>query len=163
MARHYIIDGYNVIKRLEILADLKLQTGREALLAMIEGSHPQGSDKNQITVVFDGQESLWGDQHSLCSKVVFTSGSSADEWIKKAVEEHEHPKSLVVVSDDREIQCYVRKFGAEVRGVFDFFSEGKKHFTQKNSGPSRDLKHLSPADERRINEELGKLWIQEDP
>ncbi len=163
MARHYIIDGYNVIKQLEILADLKLQTGRETLLGMIERLHPQGSDKNQVTVVFDGQESLWGEQHSLHSKVVFTSGSSADEWIKKAVEGHEHPKSLVVVSDDREIQCYVRKFGAEVRGVVDFFSEGKKNLTHQSPGSARDLKHISPADERRINEELGKLWIQEDP
>jgi len=164
MACHYIIDGYNVIKRLEALADLKLQAGREALLSMIDRFCPQGSARNEVTVVFDGQDDVWGiQQPSLHSRVVFTSGISADEWIKRQVEDHRHPKSLVVVSDDREIQCYVRKLGAGVRGVDEFFKMGKRGDDVRRKAPGPELKHLSRSDEERINRELERHWFGGNP
>src|SRR5512138_1212080 len=108
MSLHFIVDGYNVMRRSGAFETGSLETQRQAFLGWIESARPQGSVQNGVTVVFDGQEGGGIFETPGGTRVVFTSGTSADERIKEMVEAAPGPRNIVVVSDDKEIVCYVR-------------------------------------------------------
>jgi uncharacterized protein len=104
---HLIVDGYNVIRqspRLQFLDAMDLQTGREALLALL--AHYRRRSHHQITVVFDGwqhgdlKESR--DRYEGILVIYSRRGERADEVMKRLLIQ-ERERSLVVTSD-REIQ-----------------------------------------------------------
>ena len=164
MALHYILDGYNIIKCVDFLADASLEEGRRALLRIIHQQRPQGSVKNSVTIVFHGKDDVWGHPQSDGSaRVIFTSGESADDYIKHAVESSADQVNMVVVSNDKEIVCYVRKLGAQVMGVEKFLtfsgasggnSGGKTHSRGKSK------KMIGSAVELKINKEFEKIWLE---
>jgi len=87
----YLLDGYNITKRIEILLGKELKQQRDWLIETLIKAKPQGSYKNQVIVVFDGKYELSSgedfrklDYYNI--KVIFTSFSSADDEIKKLVE-----------------------------------------------------------------------------
>ncbi len=164
MSLHYILDGYNIIKCTDALADYSLEEGRNALLKIINCDRPQGSLRNGVTVVFDGQQNVFGSQPGGLARVVFTSGESADEYIKRAVMQGD-AKNSVVVSNDREIACYVRKLGAKVMEVDQFMaflygSADKSKAHRKSSGSIH--KWIPQALEQRINKEFEKIWLKKE-
>jgi uncharacterized protein len=106
MPLELIIDGYNLIRQsnsLSLVDARNLEQGREALLKRLAAykkvrGHP-------IIVVFDG----WGGVNLSSTRtrhkgiqVVYTGkGETADEWIKRGVE---NVRYGAVVTSDREIQ-----------------------------------------------------------
>ncbi len=121
MSLHYLLDGYNVLKQMAPLRDLPLEDGRRGLLRWIGDSRPQGSVNNQVTVVFDGTEDdlrCWQGE----IRVIFSDGCSADDKIKRMVEEMPAKKNCVVVTDDKDIFLYARSLGARVMSVAVFTS-----------------------------------------
>ncbi len=165
MALHYILDGYNIIKCMDGLADLSLEDGRSALLKILSFQRPQGSARNDVTVVFDGRSDVWGPTPSGPTKVVFTSGETADEYIKRAVEGAKDLKNVVVVTNDGEICCYVRKLGAKVLSVLEFLTlrsgAGSRNRSQSGvSGELKKQKHIPRVTQSQINKELEDIWIK---
>src|SRR5258708_7153259 len=112
MSLHYLLDGYNILKQAPAFRDLPLEEGRKGFLRWIENARPQGSVNNQVTVVFDGAEGSQGFHGEI--RVVFSDGCSADDQIKRMVEEDNDRKNCVVVSDDKDIFLYARSLGARV-------------------------------------------------
>ena len=150
--------------------DLPLEDGRLGLLRWIGDSRPQGSVNNQVAVVFDGTEgsySLHGE-----TRVIFSDGCSADDKIKRMVEEDVNRKNCVVVSDDKDIFLYARSLGTKVMSVAAFTSKGGKYiscskgkYRAKNPGLSSNSREaqakLSLSSQEKINKELRFFWLKE--
>lgn len=159
MSLHYIIDGYNLIKHRSFRPPNNIHDPRFALIQLLRREQPFGSPKNKVTIVFDGysqDSSLRG----LEFEVIFSCDDSADLRIKKIVEAADLPKSLMVVSDDRQIRDFARLCGATSLGVEDFLNPVRKI---SNIGEGEQPKaRLSYSAAHKINEELRKRWLKNE-
>lgn len=159
MALHYYLDGYNVIKRSDRLADLSLEAGREALIRWIERLQPQGSWRNRVTVIFDGQPGVYGGRISSDIEVVFTRGETADDRIKAMILQAENASQCVVVTDDRNLQYSVRSQGASVFSVSEFV--GKVSSSRKSTG-GKSSKVIPENLRHKIDSEFRDIWLNDE-
>lgn len=136
---------------------LSLEEQRNALIHFVESRRPQGSLKNRITIVFDGREDMFGFAGTQTVQVVFSQGESADQKIKSMLEHSRRPKSVIVVTDDREIQVYAKRLQATVSSVRQFLS-AKERFS-KSRKQDKDLSH---GDIKQINDEFEQIWLKDD-
>jgi hypothetical protein len=144
---------------MEAFRDLPLEDGRCGLLRWIGDSRPQGSVNNQVTVVFDGAEgsdSLHGE-----IRVIFSDGCSADDKIKRMVEEMPTKKNCVVVSDDKDIFLYARSLGTKVMSVAAFTSVRARASLSPTRGQDPGEKYISLSRQEKINKELRFFWLKE--
>ncbi|MFH1092918.1 MAG: NYN domain-containing protein [Candidatus Omnitrophota bacterium] len=163
MSLHYIIDGYNVIKQVTFLTGEKLRAGREGLVQFIERYRPQGSKRNEITIVFDGKAEVVGYSMKTDIKIIFSRNESADDVIKRMIEKVSNPGQYVVVSDDKAVVFYCRSIGAKWIAVKDFIGNtGIKKTPQKKSSYIPESKELSQDIADKITENLRKLWVKDD-
>jgi predicted RNA-binding protein with PIN domain len=72
------------------------------------------------------------------------------------VEQADNPKRIVVVSDDREIQLFVKSLGAKTLSVKSFVQRSKNKI---ESFPVSKEELPSPK-ARAITEELKKIWLK---
>jgi predicted RNA-binding protein with PIN domain len=116
-----------------------------------------GSPKNKVTVVFDGYPDSRErfDESDFC--VVFSRMISADEKIRKLIEESGQRKGIVVVSDDRQVQDAARALGANVSSIEEFV--GKKDRQKKPLDNGLEQK-VTYSDMEKINSELRKIWLK---
>jgi len=147
------------------LTQKKLEDRRRQFLSLIEHNRPQGSLRNRLTVVFDGKSEHFGSGSRADFAVVFTSGQSADDEIKRLVAKAERKKQVVVVTDDREIQYYVRALGASVQSVKEFSvrltsDKSRAKPSAKGSTASAGRKRISKTLEHKINSEFEELWLK---
>ncbi len=155
-----------MIHRIPALTQGSLEEQRARLLRLIESARPQGSFKNRVTVVFDGQVGIWGGERGTSVEVVFSKAESADELLKKMVAGADNKKNIVVVTDDREIQYAVRAHGAAVRTPADFFARARPARAQgakksgRPGGSSQPAKHIPATLEYEITSELEKIWVK---
>lgn len=171
MSIHYLLDGYNIIHRMpSALRQKTLEEQRRTLIDFIERHRPQGSLNNQVTVVFDGNEDIFGGMDSKTVKIFFSLRESADDKIKKIVARSKNPKDIIVVTDDRDIQYAVRALRARVSSTESFLNKAKgseqrsaeagKSLGRHKKGFSRETpKYIPKTEEARINSELGKIWL----
>ena len=159
---HYILDGYNIIYQIPQLTKGNLEEQRRGLISYIENKSPQGSRKNIVSVVFDGQADIWSYKESSLVNVIFSKDGSADDEIRKIVDNSSFKKNTVVVTNDREIQYAVRASGASAISVQDFFRlEKAREGAPSNTGRSPSApKNISNTAEFSINQELKKIWLK---
>lgn len=158
MSLHYILDGYNIIKHSDFLSVKILKDARDALIRFIIDKKPCGSNKNNVTVVFDGiSDASLSDSENKKIEILFTRSNSADNRIKKIVEEATNPKRIMVVSDDKEIQFFIKSCGARPMSVAEFISKGKPVIRPKKDLPKIEL---SFQEVNQINRELAKVWLK---
>ena len=163
MSLHYIIDGYNVVKQVSFLTDKKLRSGREGLVRFIERYKPQGSKRNQVSIVFDGQADVSSPSMKTDIRVIFSSNESADDVIKRMIEKASDPGQYVVVSDDKAVAFYCRSIGAKWLKVKDFIANtGLKKTPRKKSSYKQEPKDLPGDVADKITEDLKKLWVDKD-
>ena len=159
MSLQFIIDGYNLIKHPLLAAQAKNSpSDRSALLNFIRFNKLTGSLKNAVTVVFDGYPDSYEPTSDTGIAVVFSRMISADDLIRKLVEESGNRKQMVVVSNDREIQSMAKMLGATVAGIESFIKYDKKaQIARKNleSDPKLTFTQM-----QKINDELRKLWLK---
>lgn len=171
MSLHYLLDGYNIIKQIPELAPKKLEDGRQALIRAIEVQQPQGSPHNSVTIIFDGQPGMLGPIQTSLVNVVFSEGESADDKIKYMVEQSRSKKSMVVVTDDRDIKFAVRPLGARVISVKEFWAKmrpnalkrGFPKTPSKNNEREEEEKTISKTLEYEITSEFEKIWLGKEP
>lgn len=90
--------------------------------------------------------------------MVFSRKISADDKIRKLVEESGNRKQIVVVSNDRQVQSMAKMLGATVAGIeafvkYDKLAEiARKH---RESDPKLTFTQI-----QKINDELRKLWLK---
>ena len=160
MALHYLLDGYNIIKQVPSLVGRPWEDGRASLVKIIETEHPQGS--NRVTIIFDGWPGRIDTPNTVSVEVIFSCDASADDRIKKIIAEAANKKSFVVVTDDRDIQYYVRSLGAKVVKVSEFLSQRKSHQDKRYSGQQSDDKQTKVIPltlQEKITSELEKIWL----
>lgn len=169
MSLHYLLDGYNIIPQIPDLAIQRLEEQRYRFVRMIEVSSPQGSLRNEVTVVFDGRPDVIGGMRSSVAKIIFSRGESADNKIKKIVTRSSNKKNIVVVTDDRDIQYSVRAMGAKVIGVQEFLLKMnlskagiKRGRGNKGRGGAGGSKYISKSREARITLEFKKIWLNRE-
>lgn len=155
----YILDGYNIIKRIPQLELNSLKDGRSCLIRYIETKHPQGSSKNKVIFVFDGKEDVFGYKLTTPYEVIFTKNETADDWIKRKIEVSKRPNDFILVSDDKLLCLYVRSLGAKVISVADFFAKAEK---KKKCNIVEHKPELDIASACAITEELRKIWLGRD-
>ena len=159
------------MKQMADLSQRRLEDGRTGLVRFIRERRPHGSDRNRITVVFDGQADvcLPGMMEMPAStdvKVVFTRGTSADDHIREAVEHAPDPGQIICVTDDRELALACRHRGAVIWSVTEFVSRGYKEemVAARRSEAARrregDGKVIPGTVARKIDQELSALWIR---
>ena len=165
MSLQYILDGYNILMRLPELfgkgSAIPFEATREGLIRFLTQHRPQGH--NPATVVFDGYAEMKMDWNWLLREgmnVIFSEDESADDRIVRLSEHAGNPKATLVVTDDRELSLRARDFNVKVIPIEAFVSKIVKE--QKSSKLPHDdaKKKLSPAEERKITEELRRLWIK---
>ena len=163
MSLQFLLDGYNIINQVPRLVQKSLEEQREGLVVLAEKYYHQGSSKNSLTIVFDGKEHVFSPARGGPVKVVFSSGESADEKIKRIVENAGHQKSIVVVTDDRDLGSAVKHSGAKVATVKEFLAKvnvGPPAKGRRPSGtggfPERGLPVQEAA---KITDEVGRIWL----
>jgi predicted RNA-binding protein with PIN domain len=158
------------MKKIPDLSQRRLEDGRAGLIRFIRERRPQGSDRNSITVVFDGQEDVVGAVEPLNDvRVVFSRGMSADDHIREGVEHASDPQNIICVTDDRELALACRHRGARIWSVDEFVSKGYKEETtaarrsQDKRRREGDGKAISQTVARKIDQELEALWVRKKP
>ncbi len=142
------------------LRDLPLEDGRKGLLRWIDDSRPQGSVNNQVTVVFDGHPDYFSAVVSQGEiRVIFSDGCSADDQIKRMVEEDADRKNCVIVSDDKDIFLYARSLGTKVMSVAAFTSS-KHRGLHARQDPGE--KYIPLSRQEKINKEFSRIWLKEN-
>jgi predicted RNA-binding protein with PIN domain len=159
-----LIDGYNLIKRNPAFASKKLEDGRQALISFIEHNRPQGSQRNLVTIVFDGKPGMYGLPYAQEVSVVFTEYESADDLIKYRVEEAKNKKEIIVVTDDKQLMLYVRGLGSGVMSVGEFYKRtvSAKQPVQKGRQQQKP-KVITSSFEHSVNQEFEKIWLAKKP
>lgn len=135
---------------------------RYGLIRFIEQKKPQGSLKNKVTIVFDGRAGRGGRPESSVVEIIFSQDESADDRIKRMVEDAKHKKNIVVITDDRDIQYAVGASGAQVLGVKAFLAKMQPS-TRKNSlssGTVSEAKLISKTLEEKITSEFETIWLK---
>jgi predicted RNA-binding protein with PIN domain len=170
MSLHYILDGYNVINYVTSLSQKKLEDARRDLLHILEVQRPQGSVNNEVTVVFDGRSDVFGGSPaSVTVRIIFTCDETADDRIKRLVDQSANKKNIRVVTNDRGIQHYIKAAGGRVVSVKQFLQRVRS--TASLEGPiskgSKDLsasaeKDISKNKEYQITKEMTKIWLEKD-
>lgn len=157
MSLHFIIDGYNLIKHRSFIAPAGIHDSRFALIQFLRTEKPCGSPKNKVTIVFDGYSGDFS-LRDIEFEVIFSCDTSADEKIKKMIENAVAPKSLVVVSDDRQIRDFARLSAVATLKIEQFLEPPLKKSGFKKSGQEKTP--LSYSATHKINEELKKIWLK---
>lgn len=163
MSRQFLLDGYNVLHKMPELVEKSLEDGRAGLLRFISQGRPQGSPRNSVIVVFDGSEDVWSLPSEGETRVLFSKGESADDLIKRLIEEAANPREIVLVSDDRDLVKFAGAQGAEVWTVADFLRQGRKRALPATAqGKATDGKVISEVFRARVDREFERIWLKKD-
>lgn len=162
MSLQYIIDGYNAIYKITSLKDRHLQDAREGLVRLIIDNSLCGSPKNKVLVVFDGKDQIFYAPDSNIPKgfdikIIFTHDETADDKIKRLVDESSNPKQIVVVTDDRDILYYCRAAGARIISVKEWSLSDKMLKARYRKSSCKLHTCVKSAD--TITNELKKIWL----
>lgn len=164
MSLHYIIDGYNIINnRLFAVNRKKMKSPHLALLDLIKDNRLCGSEKNQVTLVFDGYSAEFEPKClNRGANVVFSKEETADEIIKQIIDISVNLKNIIVISDDKEISYFAKYAGCKTMEVAEFM--GKLAVSCEKKKADINEKNLSKQDLNysqinKINQELKNLWL----
>lgn len=105
--RHYIIDGNNLIGKINSLQKMQQknkQGSREKLAFMIDNYFHD--KKAKVTIHFDGFKNLPIKLNH--ANIVYSDSKSADDKIKKQIELANNRKNLVVITSDNNIREFAR-------------------------------------------------------
>jgi hypothetical protein len=147
--------------------DRSLEDGRSALIRFVRERRPQGSDRNTVTIIFDGQPGLGGIDMALAMatdvRVVFTQGPSADDHMRAMVEEAVRPSEIICVTNDRDLAIACRHRGAAIWSVEDFMAQGHKKDPfkgRRTTGQDHEGKVISHKAANRIDQEMADHWLR---
>jgi len=154
-----IIDGYNVIFKISELGysteKCDIEVLRNRFLTLLE--QYKEKRKHKLIVVFDGQ----GTGNSSGTRVagidvVFSRQDlDADEEIKRMVSGSENPRHITVITSDRDIEQYVRKYGCKVVEPLAFYRDIKKKVAHIQAGGQEDSRFKKEEDDEPISKYLG--------
>jgi predicted RNA-binding protein with PIN domain len=137
-----IIDGNNLIHKVSYLKIAFYENPENAQLSLIESVLSKHKSKDKLIFVFDG----FG--KSTNKNVIFSGKVSADEIIRKYIEDNYNKKLITVVSSDGEIMRLAKICSCDAIKVEDFWTYlskvpgGKPIETPKFKEPEKQ-EHMS--------------------
>lgn len=115
-----IIDGNNLIHKVQHLKTLFMKEKTSAQLALIESVKSRLSGNEKVIFVFDGFGMIKG------KDVIFSNEMTADEVIRNRIEKFNDHKKLKVVSSDNDIINLAKVCGCEVQKSEEFRNDINK-------------------------------------
>ena len=112
-----IIDGNNLLHKIPHFKKLFSKDKEAAQIALVETIMPHKNKNEKIIFLFDGFGKIKRPD------VIFSNEITADEMIRKRIENFKNPKLLKVVSSDYEIINLAKACGCEVQKSEDFWNE----------------------------------------
>ena len=165
MSLHYVLDGYNIIQSGpdELIARGNLQGKRDYLLSLLKTFLNKGAAGMQVTVIFDGPESLpfFGSEPSSSYyygvRVVFSEGRSADVRIEELVNKLTNTGETVVVTNDRGLRRLIATSGVRFMSVDEFV---RKILPVQGGGKQGVAREVEISAAESINKELKDIWLK---
>ena len=154
-----IIDGYNVIFKVSELGytteKCDIEVLRNRFLTLLE--QYKEKRKHKLIVVFDGQGTGNSSETRVAGiDVVFSRQDlDADEEIKRMVSGSENPRHITVITSDRDIEQYVRKYGCKVVEPLAFYRDIKKKVAHIQAAGNEDSRFKKEEDDEPISKYLG--------
>ena len=151
MGRRFLIDGYNLLHAVGLPARLGPKTlhhARQRLIALVHRQHPN----DDITIVFDAQHAPPGVPRERTEDgihIIFAHGS-ADDMIHDIVAHDSSPRSLCVVTSDREVKESARRRNAQVMDAIPFLDQ---------ITPPTPPIAVSPEKPTTANDEENRHWL----
>jgi predicted RNA-binding protein with PIN domain len=154
--RHIIVDGYNVIRadpRLLEFERRSLDDAREVLIRTLASAPRLVNDR--VTVVFDAELGVRRHAHRRQAgriEVVYSpAGRRADDLIMAQAEALAGTGTVIVVSNDREIQDRCRAAGCQVSGSENLLGQlpGRMRPEPDDEGEIRTLSTAKRGNPRR--------------
>ena len=139
---HYIIDGNNLIGKIKSFSSLQKkdkQSAREKLTFYLERYF--SSKKTKVTLHFDGYENLPIKTQKII--IVYSENKTADEIIKRQIEDSRNPKNLVVVSSDNGVIKFAKVCSCEIIQSENF----AKMISRKTVNEEEEIKKSISDDE----------------
>lgn len=139
-----IVDAYNVIFKVPELGGstkkCDIEDLRNKFLLLLK--QYKAKRKHKLTVVFDGKGHGYpGHAEESGIDVVFSRpGLNADEEIKRMVSSSKQPKQIIVVSSDRDIQQFVKKYGSKTMDALVFYSEVTEKIASQTKTGHKNIK-----------------------
>jgi len=159
MPLHYILDGFNIVKKSEFSKiSFNFSDPKVSLINFIRYNKPCGSRRNTVTVVFDGKPDFAFKDRYRDIQIIFGNSMCADDKIREIVEKDKNPGNIIVVSDDSDLCASVRLRGGRVMGVDSFILKGKRKDTAIARIPKVEI---SLTQAHRITEELRRIWLKD--
>jgi len=124
MAEQIIIDGYNLIHRVEELRAVALQSLEEArrrLVFKLQGF--LRGKKLRATIVFDGEHVGHPSRKMMDTiEIIYTlPPQKADDVIRRIVQKSTNRRNITVVSSDNPVKDYARTLGANTMRSEEFY------------------------------------------
>ncbi len=146
----YIIDGYNLIRRIPALnrPGASLEDQRRGLVSKLSGF--RAASRATCLVVFDGTD-LAGQTVSSGGgvRVVFSrKPSTADDVIKRLVDQEKNKGHVTVVTSDNEIMWYAKASGCGVLSAEGFY----ERIAARESDDRPEKKSDPQLSQREIND-----------
>jgi len=162
MSLQYIVDAYNLVNHPQFKPAREAVNIVSSLVNFIKLNQLIGSKNNKGVLVFDGYPPPFGqvpqEDGIVC---VFSYQLQADESIKRMVEASASPKSIIVVSDDKQVQMISRLLHAQILGVEEFIcKKNRNKLLSAADSDSAEIK-LTYSAMHKINAELKKKWLEE--
>jgi predicted RNA-binding protein with PIN domain len=159
MSLRYIIDGCNIINHPRFIRSIpkRAKPVKTALLDFINQHKLCGSLNNKITIVFDGYPDRYCHKEDKFADIIFSRSHTADEKIKEILEGSPFPKSIIVVSDDKQVKFFAQACGARAIGVEEFIPLKDKAVRRQDDLTRIELTY---AQMHKINEELKRIWLK---
>lgn len=156
---HFLIDGYNLMKKMQLPKCHEFEQERNEFLLEIKRFSMMQSQRNKISVIFDGSPRYmhFQDLSNDNIDVRFSLDVEADDIIIEKVENAKNAKQIVVVTEDRRIINSVKERGATILRSTDFISQlaDKKAKVQSKSV---NLNHIPERNKQAINNEILDAW-----
>jgi predicted RNA-binding protein with PIN domain len=149
--RHFIIDGNNLIGKISSLHKLQQkdkQSSREKLAFILE-SYFRGKPNNKVSLHLDGFPGQSIKVQNI--KIIYSGKKTADDEIKSQIEHDKNPRTIIVISSDRNLKDFASVCRCDWISSEDF---------------AKDIMNRSPEDEEKQrqdelnndNDEFKKLF-----
>lgn len=117
--RTVIVDGNNLLHKTGSLKKLFRENPESAQLSLYEQLKSKLQRNDKLVLVFDGFSSIKSD------KIIFAGSLTADEVIRKYIEENYRKKALALITSDNGIISIAEKCGVEIMKSEEFASGAK--------------------------------------
>lgn len=147
-----ILDGNNLIHKIPHLKELFLKDKESTQLALIEAVRTNFSGREKIIFVFDGFGNI------KLEGVIYSKEITADEIIRKEIEQFSDHKKLKVISSDNSIRNLAKVCGCDVQKSEEFWSAVSK---RENLYEGRNINQNFIYDKPEKPERISKKELKE--